>query len=36
VNAALTGAKVAPPPMPGAGGALPVKKRKVGGGGCSG
>jgi hypothetical protein len=36
VNAALTGAKVAPPPAPGAGGATPPKKRKAGGGGCSG
>lgn len=36
VNAALTGVKVAPPPMPGAGGEMPVKKRKAGGGGCSG
>jgi len=36
VNAALTGVNVAPPPLPAAGGALPVKKRKAGGGGCSG
>jgi uncharacterized membrane protein YedE/YeeE len=36
VNAALTGVRVAPPPMPGAGGAMPVKQRKAAGGGCSG
>jgi hypothetical protein len=36
VNAALTGVKVAPPPMPAAGGGMPAPKRKASGGGCSG